>query len=169
MLLENYYRYLAYLFDRRSESLKDVTGTSRTINPALYTKGGKGTYSYSVSAAMEVDSPEGNIDFGIVVGTSDIPVSPYDYYINKISHGTSSGQLYYYSTQVKDVVVSGNIIELEVARSLSNQTDEDINVNEFGLIAKIKGYYFLIAREVSPATVPSGGFLEVSFKFKTTV
>jgi len=117
---------------------------------------------------MQLNSPEGNTDYGIVVGTSDTPVSLYDYYINKIPHGTSSGQLYYYATEVKDVVVNGNIIELEVARKLSNQTDDDILVNEFGVIAKVSGY-FLIAREVSPTTVPSGGLLEVSFKFKTTV
>lgn len=169
MLLKNFYRFLAVREGGLEQTLKDISGTDRTFNLS-YCKGWcrDGKFEYS-SSAGRVDSPEGDTNYGIVVGTSDTPVTPDDYYINKIAHGTSSGQLYYHATEVKDVVVSGDVIELEVTRKLSNQTPDDITVNEFGLIAKIGNYYFLIAREVSPTVVPSQGLLEVSFKFKTTV
>ena len=169
MLLKNYYQYLAMLFDRREETFKDVSGNNRSLDLGSYEKWCNG-HSITLGSEIRVTSPEGEINYGIVVGTSDTPVSPYDYYINKISHGTSSGQLYYYATEVKDVVVSGDILELEVTRRLENKTSEDITVKEFGLIAKIKNYYFLIVREVSTVTVPAeGGILDISFKFKTTV
>ena len=170
MLLKNYYQFLGMLFDRRTETLKDVSGNNRSLNEGSYAKGYCVNGGITLHSYVEVDSDEGEISHGIVVGTSDTPASPYDYYINKISHGTSSGQLYYYATEVKDVVVSENIIELEVTRRLENKTSEDITVKEFGLIAKIKNYYFLIVREVSTVTVPAeGGILDISFKFKTTV
>jgi len=170
MLLKNYYLILGSWFSYRSVTLKDTSGTDRGVVIGLFgwCKGGSPNY-YNLK--MRANSPEGNTSYGIVVGTSDMPVSPDDCAINVIPHGTSSGQLYYHPTEVKEVVVSNNVIEQEITRSISNETDSDIEVKEFGLILRYdaKGYNFLIAREVSPVTVPAHGVLEVTFKFRTVV
>jgi len=167
MLLKNYYLVLGAWLQFLKRTVKATDGSEKTIKIGVdeWCDGGCRNYN----ARILVNSPEGNTSYGIVVGTSDMPVSPDDCAINVIPHGTSSGQLYYHPTEVKEVVVSDNIIEQEITRSISNETDSDIEVKEFGLILKAPGAYVLIAREVSSVTVPAHGVLEVTFKFRTIV
>lgn len=168
MLLDNFYQYLRISFGGGSANFKDTEGHTQSVSLWEYCRSWCNTGTKG-DVGMYANSPEANIDYGIVVGTSDIEPTPSDYRINKIPHGSSSGQLYYYPTQVKNIVVSGNTIELEITRDIANQSGGDIDVKEYGLIVKIREYYFLIIREVSPTTVPAGGLLQVSFKFRTTV
>jgi len=170
MLVENYYRHMAMLFASRTETFRDIGGNNRALRESCYTKSWCDNGSATLYPAIEVDSSEGDSSYGIVVGTSDTPPTLSDYAINKIPHGVSPGQLYYYATELSGVIVSGSVIELEVTRRFMNQSSEDVEVKEFGLIGKLRGYRILLAREVSTVTVPAeGGVLEVSFKFKTTV
>lgn len=126
-----------------------------------------------------VNAPEGNADFGILVGTGTTPPTPTDYNLEaKIEHGTGAGQMYYYATNIVGVSVSDNEISLDVVRDIANQSGADITVNEVGLATRYHytsegtGYIInvLIIRDVIPdgITVPNGQSLRITYRIKAT-
>jgi len=140
--------------------LVDTAGTARGLllcSPSS---------SYRLGAA----APEGDTSFGIVVGTSDVPVSISQYnLLSPIPHGTGPGQLYYYTTMITSLS-KDNIWSLQISRTFGNLSGTDITVREVGLIILLTRAVsahsaFLLARDVIPGgvIVPSGASLTVTY------
>jgi hypothetical protein len=117
-------------------------------------------------------------DYGLVVGSSDNSNTVNQYTMGSmISHGNSSGQLYYGSSTIENPSnPSGtNNWIIRIIRTFSNNSAGSVTVKEIGLIVKTQDSggnvrYFLIARDViSPVTVPSGATLTVRYILKITV
>ena len=124
-----------------------------------------GTMKLGGAGYLELNAPEGNDSYGIVVGTGTTPVSPDDYKLEqKIPHGSGDNQLYYYPCDVLDLEVEGNKVIQKIQRRFENQGSVDLDINEIGLQALVKNssdniYYVLIVRDVlsEPISIPSGG------------
>jgi hypothetical protein len=117
-------------------------------------------------------APVGDTTAGIVVGSSDTPVSIGQYSLQSlINHGTGSGQLSYGATTVEPLV-KDTIWYFRVVRTFSNSSGATITVREIGLYVRLgtitaSPYYtsVMFARDVptSPITVPAGSTLTVRY------
>jgi hypothetical protein len=122
-------------------TIKDVTNTNRSYATADYFYGISGGY-YVV----------GDDAAGIVVGTGSGTPSYSDYALgSKISHGSSSGQLYYYQCTVVTYGLTSPTKKRQLVwqRLFKNQSGANITVNETG-VYYIGNYIqtFLFCREV---------------------
>ena len=117
-------------------------------------------------------APEADDTYGIIVGTSDQPVSVDDYnLISKIAHGDSAGQLYHYATTMLEPTVDGNTVRQRFERTFKNNSGADITVKEIGLVVKTSedNYLVMIIRDVlsTPVTVSTGGKMRVIYRIVT--
>lgn len=159
MLVRNFYYGFLGRIAQYSLSLKTTDGSS--INSPL------SVYPAYVEddphrTAAWVNAPEGESEYGILVGTNDTPPSINDYAIEKIEHGSSPGQLYYYAVTVTKKTEASYIV-IEIKRTFGNNTDNDIEVKEYGLVGRTRSGDILLAREVSTVIVPAHGALDVTF------
>lgn len=114
--------------------------TIRVDQSAVYvvnTGGVSREYPYLCAVSVpvfKVNSGEGDSSFGIKFGSGTTPPTVDDYNLESpIEHGTSSGQLYYYSTSVYYEVLSDRV-KLYISRSANNQSGSPITVSEVGVI-----------------------------------
>jgi hypothetical protein len=125
------------------------------------------------SAAVNLGgaAPSGESTAGIVVGTSDTPVTLSQYNLQApISHGTGAGQLSYGATTVEPLV-KDTTWYFRVIRTFTNNSGASITVREIGLFVRLgmggSPYNFncMLARDVltSPITVPNGSTLTVRY------
>ena len=148
-LTKNFYAFLKCAMKSEDTACVRDDGTAGTIE---YPGGGAHGF-------MKVWAAEGDDDTGLLVGTGTTSPTRDDYALeSKIAHGTGSGQLYYYQT---DVLYGSDYVEAR--RTFNNQSGADITINEVGLMAL---YYdvdaaayrrALIARSLFTITVPDGG------------
>jgi hypothetical protein len=134
--------------------LLDTTNTSRALG--LFSDA-SGTYGGI--------APAGDTSAGILVGTSDTPVSLAQYnLLGLISHGTGSGQLSYGATVVEDLTIETTYY-FRIIRTFTNNSGASITVREIGLFLKPHVQSFMFARDVptSPITIPSGSTLTVRY------
>jgi hypothetical protein len=121
---------------------------------------GPGASGYFGGAA-----PAGDTSAGILLGTSDTPVSLAQYnLLGLISHGTGSGQLSYGATVVEDLTI-GATYYFRIIRTFTNNSGASITVREIGLFLKPHPYSYMFARDVptSPITIPDGSTLTVRY------
>jgi len=133
--------------------LLDTSNTARSLTI------GSGTSGYFGGAASA-----GDTSAGILVGSSDTPVSLAQYnLLSLISHGTSAGQLSYGATVVEDLTIDTTYF-FRIVRTFTNNSGATITVREIGLFWK-PGYSFMFARDVpsSPISVPNGSTLTVRY------
>jgi hypothetical protein len=142
----------------------DLLDTGNTSRGLLF--GGGATTTYLGGSA-----PAGDTTAGILVGTSDTPVSLGQYNLQSpIAHGTGPGQLIYGATTV-ETLVKDTTWYFRVIRIFTNNSGASITVREIGLFVKLgittSPYYFscMLARDVlvSPITVPNGSTLTVRY------
>ena len=135
-----------------------------------------GTMKLGCAGYLELNAPEGNDSYGIVVGTGATPVSPDDYKLEqKIPHGSGDNQLYYQKTSVGKPNVSDGKVKLTISRVFRNDGSVDLNINEVGLQVLVKDtsnntYCVLIVRDVLPQTetIPGvGGVMIVTYSIST--
>ena len=112
-------------------------------------------------------APAGADYGGIVVGTSDTPVSLDQYALQaKISHGTGSGQLSYGATTVESIT-TGTTWMFRVLRTFTNNSGSSITIKELGLFvaARNTNDSFMLCRDVptSAITVPNGSTLTLRY------
>lgn len=133
--------------------------------------------AFSYYAGTKDDPSYSPDSWGILVGTGATPVSPTDYRIeSKIAHGTGLGQLSYgimqYSYNGIITVNNVNYFELELFRTFTNQSGQDINVSETAIYVVHKNsggglYIFMIARDVfTPVVFPANQSRTVSYKIR---
>jgi hypothetical protein len=134
--------------------LIDTTGTARYLSIDC---GATGTYGGA--------APAGETSAGILVGTSDTPVSLGQYnLLGLIPHGSGSGQLNYGATVVEDLTTD-TAYYFRIIRTFTNNSGASITVREIGLFIKIRPQNFMFARDVlsSPITVPNGSTLTLRY------
>jgi hypothetical protein len=111
------------------------------------------------------EAPAGDTSAGILVGTSDTPVSLGQYnLLGLIPHGTGSGQLSYGATVVEDLTIDTTYF-FRIIRTFTNNSGASITVREIGLFLKTVSPGFMFARDVppSPITVPAGSTLTIRY------
>lgn len=155
---------LIAMFDTGGWSVRDKNGNAVVFAFKYATD----NYLYNA----EVLAPEGDDNYGIIVGESSTDFNVTDYWLYaQISHGTGAGQLEYGETVVLDYGDDYKTWQ----RNFDNSYGGDINVHEIGIAAKVTReeggtqveYFVLLARDVIPATtVPEGGRLTVRYTFK---
>lgn len=143
------------------ETLTDTDGNTRAF-PNLYQEN---------SAIFKIVAGAGDSSFGILVGTSDTPVSPTDYKLgDQILHGSDTGQMLYGDTFLEEVNSSDSTYYFRIIRTFTNNSGSSITVKEVGLAFRHKHAdgslrHYLIARDIlpTPTTVPDGASLTVRY------
>jgi hypothetical protein len=134
--------------------LLDTTNTARSL----------GLYADS-SGTFGGAAPAGDTSAGILVGTSDTPVSlAQTNLLGLIANGTGSGQLSYGATVVEDLTIDTTYY-FKIIRTFTNNSGASITVRELGLFLKPREISFMFARDVptSPITVPAGSTLTLRY------
>jgi hypothetical protein len=142
-----------YIFST-SSVLLDTTNAARPLG--LYADNA-GTYGGA--------APAGETSAGILVGTSDAPVTLAQYNLQQlIAHGVSAGQLSYGATTVEDLTIDTTYF-FRIIRTFTNNSGASITVREIGLFLKPKEQSFMFARDVpaSPITIPNGSTLTLRY------
>jgi hypothetical protein len=130
----------------------DITGTSRT----------ELIYPIAVNAGAGVTS------YGIVVGSSDTPVTRDDYKLgSQIAHGSGTGQLMYGAVSIDAPTTYGTGYLTRVIRVFTNNSGADITVKEIGVYYYNIYHYFCMIRDVltTPVTIPNGYSWTVRYNF----
>ncbi len=146
----------AYVTSTGRTSLLDTTNTARSI------------LLRSVSGAYHgAMAPAGVTTAGIVVGSSDTPVSIGQYaLLAQIAHGSGSGQLLYGASTYEDVVKNASWF-FRLIRTFTNNSGATVTVRELGLYCVLAsgGQSSMLARDVppSPISVPNGSTLTVRY------
>jgi hypothetical protein len=131
--------------------------TSNTARALQIVSGASGNYGGA--------APAGDTSAGILVGTSDTPVSLAQYnLLGLITHGTGSGQLSYGATGVENLTIDSTYY-FRIIRTFTNNSGASITVREIGLFLKPAGNSYMFARDVptSPITVPAGSTLTLRY------
>ncbi|MEM1563004.1 MAG: hypothetical protein QXV75_08495 [Candidatus Bathyarchaeia archaeon] len=145
---------------RTRADILDTTDTARDTMLPVYT-----------NSPVGGAAPAGNTDAGILVGSSDAPVTINQYnLINLITHGSGQGQLQYGETTV-DPLVKGSTWTLRIIRTFTNASGATVTVKEFGLFIRLGTrdspytYSAMLARDVppSPVNVPNGSTLTLRY------
>jgi hypothetical protein len=112
-------------------------------------------------------APAGDVTAGIVVGSSDAPVSIGQFTLqSQIAHGTGSGQLQYGATTVESLAKNSSWY-FRIVRTFTNGSGATVTVREIGLYVRLgmstSPYFYscMLARDVpaSPINVPAGSTL----------
>jgi hypothetical protein len=133
--------------------LLDTSNTARVLSFA----GASGTYGG--------EAPAGDTSAGILVGTSDTPVSlAQTNLLGLIANGTGAGQLSYGATVVEDLTIDTTYY-FKIIRTFTNNSGASITVREIGLFLKPREWSFMFARDVptSPITIPNGSTLTLRY------
>jgi len=83
-----------------------------------------------------LNAPDNDDSYGIVVGSGAMPVTPDDTSLTeKITHGTSTGQLDYDESEVNyEIDYANKRGYIYVKRSFKNLSDSDVTVRECGIV-----------------------------------
>jgi hypothetical protein len=123
---------------------------------------------------FDVSAVSGSTSNGIVVGTSTSPVSMMDFRLGSlIAHGVGAGQLLYGSVGFTPIEIIGNMIRFQINRLLTNDSGNDITVNEVGLVGR-KGTALaprnvLLDRTLATFIVPNGSSRNVIYELRVVV
>jgi len=160
----NYLNFLMWLLGRE-EDMTNIDGESGQpkakygIHCNYRVSGSWSKSTHQERRPVYISAPEGDSSYGIVLGSSDEPVSPSDYKLkSKIEHSDTG--LYYGET-------STNLTEVEkpvyhVIRTFENKSSSDIHIREAGLIIKDSdNKKFLLFRDIVDVTLSPGEILTV--------
>jgi len=140
--------------------ITDIGGTARGMMLGSY-----------ATATLGGCAPAGDVSAGIVVGSSDTPVSLGQYSLGAlIGHGNGSGQLIYGATVVESLT-KNSIWYFRIIRTFTNNSGATVTVREIGLYVRLglttsPSYYScMLARDVptSPINVPNGSTLTLRY------
>jgi hypothetical protein len=106
--------------------------------------------------------------YGIVVGSSDTPVTRDDYKLgSQIAHGNATGQLMYGAMSFDAPVAYGTGYLFRAMRVFTNNSGADVTVKEIGIYFYDTNYYYCMIRDVlsTPVTIPNGYSWTVRYNF----
>ena len=146
MILDNYFKAMNGAlspsnYSRTSETIYDIAGSHIEVNVS------SGYGSLMRAMKEKIATLNGNGDFCLVIGTDNTPVTKQDYlWSHDITGLTDSGGTAGCADRDCNRVI-------RVTRSYANNTSEDIEVKEVGLILRTYSENVLIVREVLPEPV----------------
>jgi hypothetical protein len=136
-----------------AETVKDVTGTDRTV--------GANAANLSVNAVSGVSS------WGMVIGSDATPVSMSDYKLGaqittNVDHSAVTVSMEYPDANTARVVIS---------RTFTNNTGANVVIQEVGLYAKLGGttYNFCIDRSLYSLLLPAGEAVVITYRISVSV
>jgi hypothetical protein len=142
-------------FAQITYTITDTGGTNRNMSTNLV-------------PAISLAAGSGVSTHGIVVGSSDTPVTRDDYKLaSQISHGTGANQLMYgaMSHDAPTTYSTGYLIR--AMRVFTNSSGDSVIVKEIGVYCNTASYYFCLIRDVltTPITIPNGYSWTVRYNF----
>lgn len=149
-----------------SQMVKDINGNSWPLGCG------------DSGSNFRMDGPANNDDWGVVIGTSNTPVSISDYAMgSQITQGTGAGQMDHLVNVINASVVADPNCSFLISRSFANNSGELITVKESGI-------YIIMERSLSPFStafgcgvrdvfstpqdVPDGGGITVEYTLRVT-
>jgi hypothetical protein len=152
--VKQYIQILYMFWNNATVSIVQTSGSSMNVGP---------------NTPWNLNASSGVTDYGIIVGTSDTPVTRDDYKLgSKIAHGSGTGQLTYGAVSIDAPTAYSTGYLIRVIRVFTNNSSADITVKEIGIYCNIgAGYYFCLIRDVltTPVTIPSGYSWTVRYNF----
>jgi hypothetical protein len=153
--VKQWLQFLYLYFAQTSVSVTDTGGTSRTVAP-------------NTAPVLSLNAGSGVSTYGIVVGSSDTPVTRDDNKLgSQISHGTGVSQLMYgaMSHDAPTTYSTGYLIR--AIRVFTNNSGDSVTVKEVGVYCNASGNYFCLIRDVlsTPVTIPNGYSWTVRYNF----
>jgi len=156
--LSNWINWVRGVFVGANVTIKDTGGTNRS-NP--------------IQQTLNLLGPEGNVNYGIRVGTGTTAVAIDNYAIETpIAHGNGGGQLYHKVTTVSATTTAGSSSYITIQRNLDNNSGGTITVQEAGVIGynSGSGWYFLLARDITGAiAIGNTKTFVATYTYQTTV
>lgn len=155
-LVDNYYTDLYSALTGEIVTLTDLNGHSRTHYYHAYRN-----KSYPVLSAR---ASEGDTSRGILIGTSDTPVSPMDYKL------AEQFECHYLAVEMSDIYQEGDSFSLDISRIFVND-NIDVQIKEFGLACEglydytSRGYFLIFREVVTPIDFPVDYSLRIKIKF----
>ena len=141
-----------------SNTIKDVGGVDRTVSQS--------------SSNLRANAGIGNANYGIRVGKGTTPVDISDYCLEiPVEQGTGPDQLSHQEVQNTAPVEAAPDCSFTIFRVFFNDTGATISgIQEIGCYVYMSGYYGLGFRDVlaSPASIPYGGAMTVTYTLKVT-
>jgi len=141
-----------------SNTIKDTGGIDRTV--------GRSPSNLRANAGV------GDVNFGIRVGKGSTPIDISDYALDTpIAEGTGVDQLSHHEVQNSQPVVSAPDCSFTIWRVMFNNTGSTVSgIREIGCYVVMGSWYGLAFRDVlaSPASIPFGGAMTVTYTLKVT-
>jgi hypothetical protein len=157
-----YAKLLQASFSAEMVSFTCIDGVSRYLGWVTDGTGSIGDVKYS---GFDIGASNGEDDIGIVVGTGTSVVTNTDYALETlISHGSSSGEMYYDDGYIYAVNIGASNAMQQVNRSIINNSGSDIIASEIGIYAKMYDetatqYSICIIRDIIPSVVCANGYV----------
>ena len=149
-----------------SQMVTDINGSPWPL--------GYGTHGWN----FRMDGAANNQALGIVIGTSNTPVSISDYAMgSQITQGTGTGQMDHLTTVINASVVADPHCDFFVSRSFANNSGGLITVRESGIyimmersLSPFSAAYGCGVRDVfgTPQDVPDGGGITIEYTLRVT-
>ena len=139
--------------------------TGSTVSTYCETSGEKQAY-YGGFRATEVP---GSNAYGIVVGTSNTPVTPTDFSLGSIiSHGVADGTLSYDASTLEYQEGESNVMILKLSRVFQNDGAVAVAINEIGLYQYTEDGPIMTIRDVvaSPISLGVGELCAIAYKLQ---
>ncbi len=141
-----------------ASTIKDTGGVSRSISPG--------------GTNLLINSGAGVTAYGIRVGKGLTLVTITDYALETpLAEGTGIDQLTHLASTYTAPTVAGSDCSFTIRRTMINNTGATITgISEIGAYMRMGSYYGLAFRDVlaSPASVPDGGGITVTYTIKVT-
>lgn len=144
-------------FSDLSTTIKDITGTDRTVN-------------FYSTTRWKCNGASGE-NLGPVVGSGTTPVGIDDYKLDaQIMHGTGAGQLSFGPVSFNAPVTSGRDRYFEVVRTFTNDSGGTVAVREIGLHMNNEpsSYFYLCLRDVLGSAIDVEATKVLTVKYRIT-
>lgn len=152
------------------------TRGSSTPSPTAPDTGNVNRTLRTVSSAFRCNAALGTVTDGIRVGTSSQAVDMTDYaMVAAVAEGTGAGEMEHQAVSVSAPSTAANVSSFTVARTIVNNSGNNITVEECGIYGQsaITGaviVYMLLCRDLTGAQViGDGGGITVTYTVSTTV
>lgn len=141
-----------------ASTIKDTGGTNRSITMSANN--------------LRIQAAAGVTAYGLRVGKGSTAVTIADYqFETPLAEGTGVDQLNHLVSTYTAPAVVGSDCSFTIRRSMINNSGAPITgINEIGAYMRMSSYYGLAFRDVlgSPASVPDGGAITVTYTIKVT-
>jgi len=165
--VENFFKMLLGYYVNGDRSFRTIPFTMTTGSTvSTYCETSRQDNAYGGFRATEVP---GSNACGIVVGTSNTPVTPTDFSLGSIiSHGVADGTLSYDASTLEYQEGESNVMILKLRRVFQNDGAVAVAINEIGLYQYTGNGSIMTIRDVvaSPISLGVGELCAIAYKLQ---